>query len=139
MGVAPIPRQHLFLDRRTFLRGLAVGAGALAASCSVRPTRPPPPPAAKAVPQPGNGFGPTFIAGRPVERNATLRVYQWKNYLAADVIASFERRFRSDDVRVKVETFVHMDEAIDRLQRPDADYDVFSPPRRWSPSWLRSD
>jgi spermidine/putrescine transport system substrate-binding protein len=54
-------------------------------------------------------------------------VYEWRDYLAADVLDAFERRYRAQDVRVEVESFVHIDEAIARLRRPDADFDVFFP------------
>ena len=62
-----------------------------------------------------------------VERGATLRIYQWRDYLAADVVDSFVRRHAASDLEVEVESFTTMGEAAERLRRPDADFDVFFP------------
>jgi spermidine/putrescine transport system substrate-binding protein len=66
-------------------------------------------------------------AGASIERGATLRIYQWRDYLAGDVLDSFARRHAASDVEVKVESFTTMAEAVERLRRPDADFDVFFP------------
>ncbi len=63
----------------------------------------------------------------PVERDATLRVYQWKEYLSSSVLDAFERSHRDARVRVEVESFLHIDEAVARLQQPGADFDVVFP------------
>lgn len=63
----------------------------------------------------------------PIERGARLRVYQWKDYLAHRVLRSFERSLAEFDVRVEVDSFLHIDEAVARLQEPDAHYDVVFP------------
>ena len=62
-----------------------------------------------------------------VERGATLRIYQWRDYLAGDVLDGFARRHAGSDVEVEVESFTTMAEAAERLRRPDADFDVFFP------------
>lgn len=113
-------------DRRRFLRDAVVAGasvpvvGAILAACS-----------------PGGGDpadGPLSVdadlvmpSGLPVERDATLRVYQWKEYLAPGVLDAFERSHRSAGVRVEVQSFLHIDEAVARLQQPDADFDVVFP------------
>lgn len=66
-------------------------------------------------------------SGLPIEDHATLRVYQWKEYLSADVLDAFERRYADAGIRVEVESFVTIDEAVARLQDPAADFDVVFP------------
>jgi spermidine/putrescine transport system substrate-binding protein len=117
------------VDRREFLRrvgraaaGLPV-ASALLAACSTDAPSAAPSSAAPVV----GGLGPTFESGRPVEQGAVLRVYEWKDYLARDVLRSFERRFRDQDVTVEVDSFAHVDEAVAVLADPATQYDVFFP------------
>ena len=121
------------LDRRSLLRAAVVGAASiplapLLAACARD----------RAVQAPG---GPTranpatlpmhedllFQGGAAIERGATLRVYQWREYLADEVIEGFVRRYAADDVDVRVESFADMDEALARLRGPDGDFDVFFP------------
>jgi len=63
----------------------------------------------------------------PIEKRAVLKVYEWRDYLSKGTISSFERSFPDADVRVEVESFTHMDEAISRLQDPATQFDVFFP------------
>jgi spermidine/putrescine transport system substrate-binding protein len=103
------------LSRRAFLRAAGAAAGtALLAACApdLRPH--------------ARSVGPIDPA-RPIERGATLRIYQWKNYLSEDVIRSFTARHAADDVDVDVRSFTTMAEAIARLRGPDGDFDVFFP------------
>ena len=113
------------VDRRAFLRRAAVAAaslgvgGATLAACD-RSGAPRPSIALNASPH-----GPTFQA--PAVKGATLRIYEWKDYLAQDVLRSFERSMAGRDVRVDVESFLHIDEAVARLQDPATDFDIFFP------------
>lgn len=128
------------MKRRDFLRRVATTAGTLPlagsllaacerasgrrasggrASGSPHPDRP--------VRWPLHDATPPIEAGLPVERGATLRIYQWREYLYDDVLASFARRHADADVRVHVESFETMPEAIARLRRPDSAFDVFFP------------
>ena len=116
------------LDRRGFLR-LAGGAalvvplaGALAACGRAEPSTSSP------------RFGPlpvlddlTVASDDPIEPDAVLRVYQWKDYLSAGVLEAFERAHADRGVRIDVESFQHIDEAVARLQAPGADFDVVFP------------
>ena len=121
------------LDRRSFLRAAAAGAASLplasllAACAGDRPVR------ASGGPTRAN---PATLpmhedllvpSGAGVERGATLRVYQWREYLANEVIEGFVRRHTADDVDVRVESFADMDQALARLRGPDGDFDVFFP------------
>jgi spermidine/putrescine transport system substrate-binding protein len=66
-------------------------------------------------------------SGAPIERGATLRVYEWKQYLSSEVISSFEDAYASDGVRVHVESFSTIDEGVAHLQEPASEFDVFFP------------
>jgi spermidine/putrescine transport system substrate-binding protein len=104
------------LSRRAFLQAAGAAAGgALLAACTL-----------DGRPQPGPVLGPIDPA-RPIERHATLRIYEWKNYLSEDVIRSFTRRHAAADVDVDVRSFTTMAEAIERLRGPDGDFDIFFP------------
>jgi spermidine/putrescine transport system substrate-binding protein len=63
----------------------------------------------------------------PVERGATLRIYEWRQYLSNDVLDSFVRRYEDADVTVQTESFESREAAVARLSRPDARFDVFFP------------
>ena len=114
------------IDRRAFLRRLAaagVTLPAMLAACE-RATQPSPPSPAPILSRP---VGPTFESGLPIEKRAVLKVYEWRDYLSKGTLSSFERAFPEGDVRVEVESFTHMDEAISRLQDPATQFDVFFP------------
>lgn len=110
------------IARREFLRAAAIGAitapglGAFLAAC-VRDA----PDVATTTP-----VSP-LASGLPVERDASLRVFEWRDYLATNVLDAFTRRFSDANVHIEVESFERMDEAIARLQQPGADFDVFFP------------
>jgi spermidine/putrescine transport system substrate-binding protein len=118
------PRRRL--GRREFLRragvlGLALPAVAALAACARR----------SPVTATESGALPLTLdpipSGLPVERDPTLRVYEWKDYLSARVLSGFERAFAHRGVRVEVESFVRIDEAVARLQDPSSDFDVVFP------------
>ncbi|HJX06706.1 MAG TPA: extracellular solute-binding protein [Actinomycetota bacterium] len=121
------------IGRRAFLRRGALLAAAVpllgaAVACDRRG-----PMATGTVPE-GEAFGPlpvdhglTLASDLPIERGATLRVYEWQDYLSSRVLASFEQAYAEHDVHVEVESFTRIDEAIARLQQPSADFDVVFP------------
>ena len=120
------------IGRRAFLRRGALLAatlpvvGAAAAACGRRSTAPTTTPVALGQPLPVD-TGLLVPSDLPIERGATLRVYEWKNYLSSRVLANFERAHADDDLHVEVESFTHIDEAIARLQDPASDFDVVFP------------
>jgi len=65
-------------------------------------------------------------ADAPVERGATLRIYEWRDYLDHGVVRDFVRRHAASDVDVRIESFTSMPEAVARLQA-GADFDVVFP------------
>jgi spermidine/putrescine transport system substrate-binding protein len=112
------------LSRRTFIRAAgAVAGSAVLGACAPSRTR--------RVATPGSlpihGDNLPIDAATRVERGATLRIYQWRDYLARDVLDGFVRLHAASDVEVEVESFTTMAQAVERLRRPDADFDVFFP------------
>jgi spermidine/putrescine transport system substrate-binding protein len=112
------------ISRRSLIRAAGVVAGGvLLGSCD--PGREREHGARRVLPI--GGDDPVFDAGADVERGATLRIYQWRDYLAGDVLDSFARRHNGSDVSVEVESFTTIPEAVQRLRRPDGDFDIFFP------------
>jgi spermidine/putrescine transport system substrate-binding protein len=127
----PVPAHRI--DRRSFLRGAAAGAAAVPlAGVLAACVRDAPPGAAPSPTRANPATLPLhedlLVPGAArIERGATLRVYQWREYLADEVLEGFVRRHGADDVDVQVESFADMDEALARLRGPDGDFDVFFP------------
>jgi spermidine/putrescine transport system substrate-binding protein len=123
------------VSRRTFLRGtlglsLGAGAAALVAGCG----RDAPPAAGAAAPQiasPDNPvLWPVSADNRPIppglqpERDATLHLYNWEDYINEEVIKAFERKYRAYNVKVKVSTFDNASAAVNSVRSGKADYDI---------------
>jgi Bacterial extracellular solute-binding protein len=115
------------LSRRGFLRGtlglpLGAGTAALLASCGgaaaqiATPDNP--------VLWPISGDNRPIEAGLQPERNATLRLYNWEDYINADVIKAFERRYKAFNVKVEVSTFANASDAVSNVEAGKADYDI---------------
>lgn len=112
------------LSRRAFIRAAgAVAGSAVIGACAPGRTRG----AAAAGSLPIHGDNLPIDPAAPLERGATLRIYQWRDYLAGEVLDGFSRRHASSDVAIEVESFTTMGEAVERLRRSDADFDVFFP------------
>ena len=58
------------------------------------------------------------------EKNATLNVFTYADYISPDAIASFTDRY---GVKVKISTFNSTDEALARIRRGGVDFDVYTP------------
>ncbi len=116
-------------ERRRFLAGAAaLAAGGLLAACRRSGSTSPSSAPTRANPATLPMREDLLIrSGLPVERGATLRIYQWREYLYDDVLRSFARRHAASDVAIEVESFADMDEALARLRAPGADFDVFFP------------
>jgi spermidine/putrescine transport system substrate-binding protein len=123
------------ISRRAFLRGtlgLSLGAGtaALGAGCE----RDAPPAAGGAAPQTASPENPVLwpvsTDNRPIrpglqpERNATLHLYNWEDYINADVIKAFEQKYKQYNVKVKVSTFDNASQAVSNVVSGKADYDI---------------
>jgi spermidine/putrescine transport system substrate-binding protein len=123
------------IDRRSFLRGtlgLSLGAGtaALLAGCGGdAPTATGA--VASQIATPDNPvLWPVRADNRPIkpglqpERNATLRLYNWEDYINADVIKAFERKYKAYNVKVEVSTFDNASDAVSNVKAGRADYDI---------------
>jgi spermidine/putrescine transport system substrate-binding protein len=123
------------VSRRTFLRGtlgLSLGAGtaALGAGCG----RDAPPAANAAAAQTASPENPVLWPvstdnrairpGLQPERDATLHLYNWEDYINADVIKAFEQKYKAYNVKVKVSTFDNASQAVSNVVSGKADYDV---------------
>jgi spermidine/putrescine transport system substrate-binding protein len=123
------------VSRRTFLRGtlgLSLGAGtaALGAGCG----RDAPPAANAAAAQTASPENPVLWPvstdnrairqGLQPERDATLHLYNWEDYINADVIKAFEQKYKAYNVKVKISTFDNASEAVSNVVSGKADYDV---------------
>ncbi|HEX8927699.1 MAG TPA: spermidine/putrescine ABC transporter substrate-binding protein, partial [Actinomycetota bacterium] len=62
--------------------------------------------------------------GLQPERNATLRLYNWEDYINADVIKAFERKYEAYNVKVEVSTFDNASDAVSNVKAGRADYDI---------------
>ncbi len=124
------------VNRREFLRTAAVTAagfplaGSVLAACRPEaPTRVPLPLPRRDRPVDWSVYddNPSIPSSLPIERGATLRVFEWRQYLSPDVVRDFSRRYEAHDVNVRVESFESRDAAVARIREPDARFDVFFP------------
>lgn len=130
------------LTRRDFLRKsagaafLLSGAGAILEACGKG--TPPPAPG-----QSGTASGalplarldhpvrwPVFADNKPIasglqpEQNATLKIYNWSDYIYKKVLKEFGEKYHTT---VELSTFDTMDEAIAKIRSGQVDFDVFVP------------
>jgi spermidine/putrescine transport system substrate-binding protein len=119
------------IGRRSFLARAALAAaafplaGAEVSACS-RTSSPASGATALGQPLPVDA-GLAVASDLPVEQGSTLRILEWKDYLSKDVLASFERSYADDALRVDVQSFEHVDELIALLQDPANTFDVVFP------------
>jgi spermidine/putrescine transport system substrate-binding protein len=59
--------------------------------------------------------------GRVPEKDATLKIFNWAEYIRPSVVRDFSERY---ETKVRVTTFDNMDQAL-RVLRAGADYDLF--------------
>jgi spermidine/putrescine transport system substrate-binding protein len=62
--------------------------------------------------------------GTPLERGASLQVYNWEGYISKEVLSAFESEF---DVTVEWTTFTNLEDAIQQLNDGQVPADVFFP------------
>jgi spermidine/putrescine transport system substrate-binding protein len=138
-----IPRRRPRPSRRAFLRGsigaaAAVGGGVLLSACGGG----------------GNGAGGTTGRGaqqlqlaspehpvtwpiaadnQPIqpgmepERDTTLKLYNWADYINADTVKAFEKAYKKYNTKVQVSTFNTMEEALGKIRSGQTEFDVFFP------------
>jgi spermidine/putrescine transport system substrate-binding protein len=129
------------MSRRDFLRrsaGAAValpGAAAILAACSkpgqstrtsieeellANPARPDHPVTLPLYQDP-------IAASTPIEKGATLQIYNWEDYLWPRLFREFEDAFSKYDVKVSLTTFNNIDEGVAKLSAGQVSADVFFP------------
>ena len=65
--------------------------------------------------------------GLAPEQGATLRVYNWSEYIYKKVVQDFEKKYKKYDVKVQVSTYGNMDEAVAKLRGGQVAFDVLFP------------
>ena len=65
--------------------------------------------------------------GMAPEQGATLRVYNWSEYIYKKVVQDFEKKYKKYDVKVQVSTYGNMDEAVAKLRGGQVAFDVLVP------------
>lgn len=65
--------------------------------------------------------------GQKPERGATLRLYNYADYIDPAALKSFEKKYRAYDVKVQLSTFNDQSEAIGKLRSGKVDFDLYFP------------
>src|SRR6266545_5011634 len=141
VSMHPGSRPMRRVSRRDFLRrsaGAAVtlpGAAAILAACTkpgqstrtsieeqllANPARPDHPVTLPLYQDP-------IAASAPIEKGATLQVYNWEDYLWPRLFREFEDKFSKYDVKVSLTTFNNIDEGVAKLSAGQVSADVFFP------------
>jgi spermidine/putrescine transport system substrate-binding protein len=70
---------------------------------------------------------PAVADGAAPEMNATLRLYNYADYIDPNAIKSFEKKYAQYKVKVTVSTFNTTDEALTKIRAGDVPYDMYFP------------
>ncbi|CAB4964886.1 MAG: extracellular solute-binding protein [Actinobacteria bacterium] len=68
-----------------------------------------------------------IAAGQNPEQGGNLQLYSYADYVAPDVIASFEEKYKKYNVKVTYSTFNDSNEALAKLRGGSTPYDVYTP------------
>jgi spermidine/putrescine transport system substrate-binding protein len=128
------------MSRRAFLSrsaatALAVSGGVLLSACGQRdPTGVAPGAGGAQLASPDNPVtwpvpadAGRIADGLAPEQGATLRVYNWSEYIYKKVVQDFEKKYKKYDVKVQVSTYGNMDEAVAKLRAGQVAFDVLFP------------
>jgi spermidine/putrescine transport system substrate-binding protein len=128
------------MSRRAFLSrsaatALAVSGGVLLSACGQRdPTGAAPGAGGPQLASPDNPVtwpvpaeAGRIADGLAPEQGATLRVYNWSEYIYKKVVQDFEKKYKKYDVKVQVSTYGNMDEAVAKLRAGQVAFDVLFP------------
>jgi len=67
---------------------------------------------------------PPIASGLQPENNATLKIYNWADYIYKSVVNDFARHYRC---KVQISTFNTVDEALAKIRTGQVDFDVYFP------------
>jgi spermidine/putrescine transport system substrate-binding protein len=70
---------------------------------------------------------PPIAAGMQPERNATLKLYNWNDYINKKVVQDFAKKYKQYGVKVQISTFNNMDEALAKIRAGRVDFDILFP------------
>lgn len=70
---------------------------------------------------------PPIESGLEPERNATLRLYNYADYLGPKVLKRFEQEYADYNIKVRVSTFNDTDEALTKIRGGGVPYDIYFP------------
>jgi spermidine/putrescine transport system substrate-binding protein len=127
------------VSRRIFLKraaGSAVAFGSIGALLEACGSGTPPSAAASPLPlaRPDNpirwpikGDNEPIADGLQPEQNATLKVYNWEEYIYKKSLKNFEKEYADTGVSVELSTFTNMDEALTKIRSGQVDYDILIP------------
>ena len=98
----------------------ASGSGASATTLKIAsPETPVTWPISKNNPAIGDGLQP--------EPHATLRLYNYADYIGPGVVKAFEKKYADYDVKVRVSTFNDTDEALTKIRAGTSKFDIYFP------------
>ena len=127
----PPPR---LVRRRSFLQLAAAATGLPALASCVRAPRTRSISGALTLAAPDHPVTWPIYAGneaiadnRTPERNATLRLYNYADYIGPEVIKAFEKKYSQYNVNVTVSTFNDTDEAMTKIRTGAVPYDIYFP------------
>jgi len=62
--------------------------------------------------------------GLAPEKDATLQLYNYADYLSPDAVKSFEEKYKT---KIQISTFNDTDEALTKIRGGNVDYDIYFP------------
>jgi spermidine/putrescine transport system substrate-binding protein len=68
----------------------------------------------------------------PIERNTTLQIYNWADYLWPKFFREFESKYSDYNVKVELTTFNDISEGIQKISSGQVSADVFFPDPSWT-------
>jgi spermidine/putrescine transport system substrate-binding protein len=122
------------IPRRSFLGMAAAAAGVPTLAACVREARTRSVSGALTLAAPNHPVTWPIYAGNEQiadrltpERNATLRLYNYADYIGPAVIKAFEKKYAQYNVNVTVSTFNDTDEALTKIRTGAVPYDIYFP------------
>ena len=70
---------------------------------------------------------PAIANGLLPEKGATLKLYNYADYIGPEVVKAFEKKYKAYDVKVTVSTFNDTDEALTKIRAGKCAYDIYFP------------
>jgi spermidine/putrescine transport system substrate-binding protein len=68
-----------------------------------------------------------IASGLQPEQNATLKLYNWDQYINVKILKDFQKKFAQHKVKVELTTFNNMDEALAKIRSGQVDFDLLVP------------